>query len=115
MKANKTNHVNDTIPHFNDLISFYKHINASAPLSADFDIREINPDALKSYDYVAKPFRHSLYCVAFYLEGDITLNTGFWKTKLEKPAIYFKTPYQILSWVKPARWLKEYFIVFNEN
>jgi AraC family transcriptional regulator, transcriptional activator of pobA len=115
MKQKKKNHVDEKIPYFEELISFYKHINASPPLSEDFDIREINPDVLKAFDYVAKPFRHNLYCIAFYLEGDVTLNTGFWKTKLDKPAIYFKTPCQILSWAKPAKWLKEYFIVFTES
>jgi AraC family transcriptional activator of pobA len=115
MKQKKKIHEDEKIPYFEELISFYKHINASPPLSEDFDIREINPEVLKAFDYVAKPFRHNLYCIAFYLEGDVTLNTGFWKTKLDKPAIYFKTPCQILSWAKPAKWLKEYFIVFTES
>jgi AraC-like DNA-binding protein len=32
-----------------------------------------------------------------------------------KPALYFKTPCQVVSWTKPQQWLKEYFIVFTEN
>src|SRR5882724_7456438 len=103
------------IPYFNDLVSFYDHVKARPPLNKDFDIREIDPEVLKGYDYVAKPFRHSFYCIALFLQGDITLNTGFWKTRLNKPALYFKTPCQIVSWTKPERWLKEYFIVFTEN
>ena len=50
----------------------------------------------------------------FSYKGDITLNTGFWKTRLKKPALYFKTPCQVVSWTKPERWLKEYFIVFTK-
>lgn len=115
MKKKKTNHFDETIPYYNDLIGFYKHIKASPPLSEHFDIREINPEVIKSYDYVAKPFRHNLYCITLYLEGDVTLTTGFWKTKLNKPALYFKTPHQLLSWIKPEKWLKEFFIVFTEN
>jgi AraC family transcriptional regulator, transcriptional activator of pobA len=45
----------------------------------------------------------------------VTLNAGFWKTRLSKPALYFKTPCQVVSWTKPAAWLKEYFIVFTET
>ncbi len=105
----------ENIPYFNDLVSFYKHIKARPPLHKDFDIREIDPEVLKSYDYVAKPFRHSFYCITLFLQGDITLNAGFWKTRINKPALYFKTPCQVVSWFKPQRWLKEYFIVFTEN
>jgi len=105
----------EDIPYFSDLVSFYKHVNARSPLHKDFDIREIDPEVLKGYDYVARPFRHSFYCIALFLQGDITLNTGFWKTRLKKPALYFKTPCQVVSWAKPERWLKEYFIVFTEN
>jgi len=107
--------VEESIPYFSDLVSFYKHVNGRPPLNKDFDIREIDPNVLKGFDYVAKPFRHSFYCIALFLEGDITLNTGFWKTRLKKPALYFKTPCQVVSWTKPERWLKEYFIVFTEN
>jgi AraC family transcriptional activator of pobA len=115
MKQKKINRIDETIPQLNDLVSFYEHIKATPPLNEDFDIREINPEVLKAYNYVATPFRHNLYCITLYLEGDVTLNTGFWKTKLDKPALYFKTPYQIVSWVKPEKWLKEFFIVFTES
>ena len=103
----------DNIPFLRDLASFYKHVNARPPLDKDFDIREIDPGVLKGYDYTARPFRHSFYCITFLLEGDVTLNSGFWKQSLKKPALYFKTPFQLVSWVKPERWLKEYFIVFT--
>ncbi len=109
------NHSDDTIPYLKDLVSFYKHINASPPLNKDFDIREINPEVIKAYDFVSRPFRHNFYCIVLYLEGNVTLNTGFWKTKLDKPALYFKTPCQVLSWIKPEKWLKEFFIVFTED
>ena len=105
----------EDIPYFHELGSFYKHVNARPPLHEDFDIREIDPEVLKNYDYVAKPFRHSFYCITLFLRGDITLNAGFWKTRLKKPALYFKTPCQIVSWTKPERWLREYFIVFTDN
>jgi AraC family transcriptional regulator, transcriptional activator of pobA len=105
----------EDIPYFSDLVSFYKHVNGRPPLNKDFDIREIDPHVLKGYDYVARPFRHSFYCIALFLQGDITLNAGFWKTRLKKPALYFKTPCQVVSWTKPERLLREYFIVFTEN
>ena len=107
--------INREIPYLPDLVSFYNHVKAKPPLHKDFDIREIDPEVLKSYDYVAKPFRHSFYCITLFLEGDVNLNAGFWKTRLNKPALYFKTPCQVVSWAKPSRWLKEYFIVFTES
>ena len=105
----------EDIPYFSELVSFYNHVKARPPLDKDFDIREIDPEVLKAYDYVARPFRHSFYCITLFLQGDVTLNAGFWKTKLSKPALYFKTPCQVVSWTKPAAWLKEYFIVFTES
>ncbi len=115
MRKVKQQITTETIPYLSDLVSFYKHVQARPPLYKDFDIREIDPEVLKAYDYVAKPFRHSFYCITLFLEGDITLSTGFWKTRLSKPALYFKTPCQVVSWAKPQRWLKEYFIVFTES
>jgi AraC family transcriptional regulator, transcriptional activator of pobA len=103
------------VPYIQDLESFYKFINARPPLSKDFDIREIDPEVLKNYDFVAQPFRHSFYCITLFLQGDITLSSGFWNVRLKKPAIYFKTPWQVVSWQKPEKWLKEYFIVFTEK
>lgn len=103
------------IPYLRDLPSFYKYINARPPLHKDFDIREIDPEVVKNYDYIAKPFRHSFYCITLFLQGDITLNSGFWKLRLQKPSLFFKTPCQVVSWLKPERWLKEYFIVFTEK
>jgi len=115
MSRTKQQSPNDDIPYLQDLVSFYKHVKARPPLHKDFDIREIDPEVLKSYDYVARPFRHSFYCITLFLQGDVTLNAGFWKTRLSKPALYFKTPCQVLSWMKPQQWLKEYFIVFTED
>jgi len=105
----------EEIPYLPDLVSFYKHVNARPPLHRDFDIREIDPEVLKTFNYVAKPFRHSFFCITLFLQGNVTLNTGFWKLQLTKPALYFKTPCQVVSWTKPQEWLKEYFIVFTEN
>ena len=115
MRCYLTQGDNGSVPYLRDLTSFYKYINARPPLDKDFDIREIDPEVLKGYDFVARPFRHSFYCITLFLQGDITLNAGFWKTRLKKPAIYFKTPCQVVSWKKPERWLKEYFLVFTEK
>jgi AraC family transcriptional activator of pobA len=105
----------ENIPYLRNLPDFYKHVKGRPPLHNDFDIREIDPEVLKNYDYEARPFRHSFYCITLFLTGDITLNAGFWKVKLKKPALYFKTPSQVVSWQKPERWLQEYFIVFTEK
>jgi AraC family transcriptional regulator, transcriptional activator of pobA len=105
----------ENIPYLRDLATFYKYVKARPPLHKDFDIREIDPKVLKNYDYVARPFRHSFYCIVLFLQGDVTLNAGFWKIRLQKPALYFKTPCQVVSWQKPAQWLQEYFIVFTEK
>lgn len=75
-KAKQQQSAAEKIPHFTELVSFYKHVKARPPLHKDFDIREIDPAVLKDYDYVAKPFRHSFYCITLFLQGDITLNAG---------------------------------------
>lgn len=115
MENQSTNSTDIQVPFFTELVSFYKHVNARAPLDEDFDVREIDPEVLKNYDYVAKPFRHSFYCITLFLQGDVTLNSGFWRTSLKKPALYFKTPSQVVSWNKPEKWLQEYFIVFTDK
>jgi AraC family transcriptional activator of pobA len=115
MKGHLTQTSLGNVPFLRDLESFYKHVNAKPPLNRDFDIREIDPEVLKNYDFIAKPFRHSFYCITLFLQGDITLNSGFWNVHLKKPALYFKTPCQVVSWQKPEKWLKEYFIVFTEK
>ncbi|QEC78893.1 AraC family transcriptional regulator [Mucilaginibacter ginsenosidivorax] len=114
MKSKKLKDAESSIPYLTDLISFYKHVNAKPPLHADFDVRELDPEVMKSYDFVAKPFRHSFYCITLFMQGNAQLNGGFWKTNLSRPALYFKTPSQVVSWSKPERWLQEYFIVFTD-
>jgi len=44
--------MNKEIPYLPDLVSFYNHVKAKPPLHKDFDIREIDPEVLKSYDYL---------------------------------------------------------------
>jgi hypothetical protein len=41
MKGKEINAADMDIPVFNDLVEFYKHINASASLNKEVDIREI--------------------------------------------------------------------------
>lgn len=115
MKRKNDNASGADIPFLTDLNSFYKHVNASPPLHKDIDVRELDSKGVKLPDYVTKPFRHSFYCITLFLEGDVTLNAGFWKTRLTKPAIYIKTPRQVVSWLKPERGPKQYFIVFTED
>ncbi len=115
MNNKKRKNAAPDIPYFRELESFYRHLKAGAPLHKDFDIRLIDSEALKNYDYVASPFHHSFYCITFFLQGDITLNSGFSKVRLRKPTIYLKTPLQILSWQKPEHFLQEYILVSTEN
>jgi AraC family transcriptional activator of pobA len=103
------------IPYFHDLESFYKHIKVRPPLYKDFDIKEIGPKILKNYEFAATPFRHSFYCVALFLKGDISLNAGNHKIRLQTPSLYFRTPSQLVSWQKPEQKLQEYFIIFTEQ
>ncbi len=102
------------IPLLENLFDFYKFVGASPPLSKDFDLREVDTKLMNLFDSVVEPFRHRFYCVSLYLEGGGIMNTGFWKTTLDKPALYFKTPNTILSWVIPEGTRKEYYILFTE-
>ncbi|AYB34834.1 helix-turn-helix domain-containing protein [Chryseolinea soli] len=102
------------IPLLENLVDFYKFVGAAPPLSKDFDLREVDTQLMNLFDSVVEPFRHRFYCVSLYLEGGGIMNTGFWKTTLSKPALYFKTPNTILSWVIPEGTRKEYYILFTE-
>jgi AraC family transcriptional activator of pobA len=115
MKGHRIKASQGKVPFLRDLESFYKHLNARPPLNKDFDIRVVDPEVLKNYDCIARPFRHSFYCLTFFLQGDITLNSGFWNVRLKKPALYFKTPCQADTWKSAECRPKEYFIVFTEK
>jgi len=105
----------EKIPYMRDLTSLYKHVNARPPLHKEFDIREIDPDVLKNFDFEARPFRHSFYCLTLFLQGDIELNTDVWKVRLKRPALYFKTPCHIIKGDKEEPRLQEYFIAFTDR
>jgi len=63
----------------------------------------------------SKPFRHTLYAISLIIECNGTLNSGFWKTQPQKPAIYIKTPYQVVSWDFDPNVKRKFVIVFSEN
>lgn len=63
----------------------------------------------------AKPFKHCFYAISLILEGKGSFNSGFWKSKTKKNILYFKTPFQVVSWDFDPKVLKKYAIVFTEN
>jgi AraC-like DNA-binding protein len=63
----------------------------------------------------SKPLRHRLYAISLILECNGTLNAGFWKAQPQKPAIYIKTPYQVVSWDFDPKVKRKFIIVFSEN
>ena len=63
----------------------------------------------------SQPFRHRLYAISLIIECNGTLNSGFWKTQPQKPAIYIKTPYQVVSWDFDPNVKRKFVIVFSEN
>lgn len=105
----------NNFPAFDNLRDFYKYIKAAPGREPDFDIREVDTQLLTIFNANVNPFRHNFYCVSLYLEGGGTLNTGFYKIKLDNPALYFNTPNQILSWKMPEGIRKEYYIIFTDH
>jgi AraC-like DNA-binding protein len=63
----------------------------------------------------SKPLRHRLYAISLIIECNGTLNSGFWKTQPERPAIYIKTPYQVVSWDFDPNVKQKFVVVFSEN
>ncbi|MGH7452692.1 MAG: hypothetical protein ACRENG_15200, partial [bacterium] len=106
---------NMMLPEFDNLIDFCKYIKMPPPLDEDFDVRKIEDMKDFCAELDMKPFRHRFYAISLYLKGDGVMNTGFWKRKLDKPALFFKTPYQVMSWQISPGMLKEYFILFTEK
>lgn len=99
------------VPEPNDLIEFSEYCKFPPPLDKDFDIRKVET----TYYNKTQPFRYRFYSISLYLEGNSTLNAGFWEKKLKVPALFVRSPYQILSWEIPSSMLREYIVVCTED
>src|SRR5277367_2753748 len=91
------NGATEAVTQFGNLADFYQHVKAIPGQHPDFDIREVDTKLQNPLNANVAPFHHNSYCISFYLEGGGQMHIGFCKTEVSKPALYFKTPNQILS------------------
>lgn len=63
----------------------------------------------------AKPFKHHFYAISLILDGQGSFNSGFWKSSTKKNIVYFKTPYQVVSWDFDPKVIKKYAVIFTES
>lgn len=117
IKNNYTNLENkqDEIPIYTNIVEFYKSFDFDGYHSEDFDIRKIEDVQDFRMKHEMKPFQHKFFALSIYVEGDGVLNSGFWKSELKNPAIFFKTPYQVMSWQFSPGIVKDYYIIFTEK
>jgi AraC family transcriptional activator of pobA len=99
---------------FETIDSLLKYISAPQPLDLDFVITRIENTRACNMDM--PPFRNRLYAICFYTEVSVCREfyTDFQKTTCSEPALYFKIPYQILSWKDRPGVYKGYYLFFSE-
>lgn len=102
------------IPEIFDFNGLSKYLGVSSFLYKDFYFEKIESRA-DLVNTTVKPFKHHFYAISLILEGQGAFNSGFWKSNTKKNTIYFKTPYQIVSWDFDPDMIKKYAVVFTES
>ncbi|MCA5006164.1 helix-turn-helix domain-containing protein [Sphingobacterium bovistauri] len=105
---------NHYIPEIFNFEELSKHLGVEAFMYKDVYFEKISCKA-DLINTSAKPFKHHFYAISLILDGHGTFNAGFWKSKIKRNIIYFKSPYQIVSWNFDPDIIKKYAIVFTEN
>lgn len=99
--------------HFNDIPAYCEGINISAPLHSFFDIRSFEQN-METVVNRMPPFRHECYAVAVKVQGEGRVHSGEFSNFPEQAAVFFNTPYQILSWDIKPNW-EGYYIMFSPD
>ena len=102
------------LPEINDFNDFCKYFGLPTIPHKDFLFMKVE-DNEDFFGIYSKPLRHKLYAMSLIIECKGTLNAGFWKAHPQKPVIYIKTPYQVVSWNFDPKVKRKFIIVFSEN
>ncbi|MCA5006735.1 helix-turn-helix domain-containing protein [Sphingobacterium bovistauri] len=102
------------IPEIYNFEQLSKHLGIESFLYKDVYFEKINSreDLINTS---SKPFKHHFYAISLIIDGQGSFNSGFWKSNTKKNIVYFKTPYQVVSWDFDPDVIKKYAIVFTEK
>jgi AraC family transcriptional regulator, transcriptional activator of pobA len=106
--------VNQVIPFFKDIPTFYKEINAKPPLNPLYDVRWIQEN-LKTVKFEMPPFRANAYIISLTLKGSGTERiAGASDFRIGDHSMYFTAPHHLQGWhVKPG-W-EGIYVIFSED
>lgn len=104
----------DFIPEITSLGDLSKYFNLPPFPYEHFWFLKIE-DEKDFFGAAARPLRHRLYAISFITECKGTLSAGFWKVHPQKPALFIKTPYQVVSWEFEPLVKRKYIVVFSET
>lgn len=102
------------LPEINNFNDFCSYFGLPTLPHKDFLFMKVEGNE-EFFGIYSKPLRHRMYAISLIIECNGTLNAGFWKAQPQKPAIYIKTPYQVVSWSFDPKVKRKFIIVFSEN
>ncbi|MCW3161320.1 helix-turn-helix domain-containing protein [Chryseobacterium oryctis] len=99
------------INNFNDFTDYF-----NLPRPDDKDIYYKKYETADEFQLELAPqFRHKFYGITLIMDGSGDLKSGFWNPHIITPAIYFKSPNQVVSWNINPNITKKYLVVFTEE
>lgn len=99
--------------HFKTISEYCKAIGISAPKHPHFDIRRFE-DNMGQVVAQMPPFRHEFYSIAIKADGGGKAITGHHSDFPEGVAVFFNSPFQILSWDIVPNW-SGYYIMLSQD
>lgn len=101
------------IKHFRTISAYCKGINIPEPKHAHFDIRSFEENMATVHPQMP-PFRHEFFAIAIKADGEGKATSGAFTDFPEGAAVFFNTPFQVLSWNIVPNW-KGYYIIFSKD
>lgn len=99
--------------HFKTIAEYCKGINISPPKHPHFDIRSFE-DNMTTVHQQMPAFRHEFYAIALKTDGGGKAVSGQFSNFPDGVAIFFNTPFQLLSWDIVPDW-KGYYLMFSQD
>ena len=99
--------------HFKTITEYCEAIGISAPRHPHFDIRSFEENMGQVVPQMP-PFRHEFYSIAIKADGVGKAITGYHTDFPEGVAVFFNSPFQILSWDILPNW-SGYYIMISQD
>ncbi|WNJ18296.1 helix-turn-helix domain-containing protein [Pontibacter sp. G13] len=99
--------------HFKSIQAYCEGIGIDPPLHPHFDIRSFEEN-MDSVHPKMPAFRHECYAIAIKADGDGKAVTGQFADFPDGAAIFFNSPFQLISWDIVPNW-KGYYLMFDQD